>query len=137
MDQPKTNSPIKGSALVWILGAGVLIILGGLLIGTVLTPLLFPQNYEASTQAQEVDQLFRFLLIVGGAVFLLVEGAILFSVLRFRVKPDDMTDGPSVHGNRTLEFVWTLIPSITVAVLAVYSYQVFVSTRAPQPNEQQ
>ena len=134
MNVRNPNTSSRGSnAILWIVIAGLVIIAGGFLIAT-LTPTVLPA--EASAQAVQVDQLFRFMLTIGGAIFLLVQGVLAFSVIRFRARRGDMTDGPAVHGNTTLEFIWTAIPAVIVLVLTIYSYQVWTSTRAPQPNEQ-
>jgi cytochrome c oxidase subunit 2 len=118
---------------VWIIAAGLAIILGGLALAS-FTPSIFPT--EGSVQAQQVDALFRFMLFIGGAIFLLVNGVLLFSIIRFRAKKGDMSDGPPIHGNTTLEFVWTVIPAVIVLVLTIYSFQVWTSITAPQENEQ-
>ncbi len=76
------------------------------------------------------------MLAIGGAIFLLVNGVLLFSVIRFRAKKGDNSDGPPIQGNTTLEFVWTVIPAIIVAAITIYSYQVWTANTAPQPNEQ-
>jgi cytochrome c oxidase subunit 2 len=129
---PNTSSR-GGNAILWIVIAGLLIIAGGFLIAT-LTPTILPT--QASAQSVQVDDLFRFMLTIGGAIFLLVQGVLAFSVIRFRARKGDVSDGPPIHGNTTLEFVWTAIPAVIVLVLTIYSYQVWTSTRAPQPNEQ-
>ncbi|MFO7323728.1 MAG: cytochrome c oxidase subunit II [Chloroflexota bacterium] len=126
------SSGRSSSAIIWIVLAGLAIIAGGFLIAT-LTPSLLPA--QASAQAVEVDELFRFLLTIGGAIFLLVQGVLAFSVVRFRARAGDTSDGPPIHGNTTLEFVWTAIPAVIVLVITIYSYQVWTTTRAPQPNE--
>jgi len=120
-------------SLIWIIAAGLAIILGGLLIAS-FTPAIFPA--QGSTQAQQVDTLFRFMLAIGGAIFLLVNGVLLYSVIRFRARKGDNSDGPPIHGNTTLEFTWTVIPAVIVLILTIYSFQVWTSIRAPQPNEQ-
>jgi cytochrome c oxidase subunit II len=122
----------SGNPIIWIVVAGLAIIVGGFLISLV-TPALFP--VEGSTQAQQVDGLFRFMLVIAGAIFLLVQGVLGYSVLRFRAPKGDTSDGPAIHGNTTLEFVWTVIPAVLVLSITIYAYQVFQSTRAPQPNE--
>ena len=74
---------------------GVLLIAGGFLFATA-TPLLFPE--QASAEATQVDDLFRILLMIGGAIFLLVQGLLAFSVWRFRAKAGDTSDGVVMHG---------------------------------------
>lgn len=133
MDLGKLNTNGRSSSLVWIIAAGLAIILGGLALAS-FTPSIFPT--EGSVQAQQVDALFRFMLFIGGAIFLLVNGVLLFSIIRFRAKKGDMSDGPPIHGNTTLEFVWTVIPAVIVLVLTIYSFQVWTSITAPQANEQ-
>jgi cytochrome c oxidase subunit II len=111
---------------------GVLLIAGGFLFATA-TPLLFPE--QASAEAKQVDDLFRILLVIGGAIFLLVQGLLAFSVWRFRAKAGDTSDGIVMHGNSTLEIIWTAIPAVIVFLLTILSYQVFVSIQSPKDGE--
>lgn len=127
------GTPAGGQSLtiIWIIAAALGIIFGGLLIGT-LAPTILPQ--QASAEAEQVDALFQFMLAIGGSVFLLVVGVLLYAVVRFRARPGDRSDGIPLHGNSTLELVWTLIPIVIVIILTVYSYQVWISTRTIMPN---
>jgi len=119
--------------IVPIAVGGVLIVVGGLLISQ-LAPSAFP--VQASAESEQIDTLFTVLLGIGGAIFLLVQGLLLYSVLRFGVKPDDMSDGPTIHGNTLLELIWTAIPAVIVLVLVIYSYSVWVDIRQVRDNEQ-
>ncbi len=51
-------------------------------------------------------------------VFVLVEGALLYAIFRFRGKPND-AEPRQVHGNTTIEIVWTVIPALILAAIAV------------------
>jgi cytochrome c oxidase subunit 2 len=126
----RSNSNI--GVLVPILLAGIGIVVGGLIIGQ-FTSVVFPT--QASAESEQVDSLFQVLLIIGGAIFLLVQGLLLYSVIRFRVKPDDTEDGPTIHGNTLLELVWTAIPAVIVLVLVIYSYQVWIDVREAKDGE--
>jgi cytochrome c oxidase subunit 2 len=126
------SSKLSLSTVVIIAVVGVLLVAGGFLISSA-TPLLFPP--QASAEAIQVDQIAHYLLLIGGSIFLLVQGALIYSVLRFRAKPGDATDGPHIHGNTTLEIAWTVAPAIIVAVLAIISWQVFNQLQTPKPNE--
>lgn len=90
---------------------------------------------QASIQAQNTDSLFYIFLLIGAMVFFLVQGLLAYSVIRFRANPLDVTDGPAVHGNTTLEIVWTVIPAIIVVVLAVLSFVVWDTNNQVQANE--
>ena len=63
--------------------------------------------------------LYDFVFYIAAAIFLLVEGLIIYSAFRFRRKPGDDELPPQTHGNNLVEIVWTLIPTIIVAVLFV------------------
>lgn len=131
-----SNSTRNGSSIsiIWIIVGGLAIIFGGLLIGTVV-PFILP--IEGSAEAQQVDGLFRFMLVIGGAIFLLVNGVLVYSIIRFRARTNDYADGPPIQGNTTLELVWTLIPAIIVTVLTIYAYSVWVNIQSEKPNEQE
>lgn len=126
------NASMSTRTIFMIVAAGIVMIGGGLLIGQTM-PSFFPP--EASAQSQQIDSLFKILLVIGGAIFLLVQGLLLYSVIAFRAKPDDTTDAPHIHGNTTLEIVWTAIPAVIVTVLTILSYNVWVSIREEQPVE--
>ena len=51
-------------------------------------------------------------------VFILVEGALLYAVFRFRGKPTD-PEPHQIHGNTTIEIIWTIIPAAILAAIAV------------------
>ena len=108
-----------------------LVVAGGVLV-SLFTPVILPQ--QASLQARNTDGLAQLLLLIGGAVFFLVQGLLLYAIVRFRAKPNDTGDGVPFHGNATLEIVWTIIPSIVVVILAILSYQVWVTNNTPQEN---
>lgn len=73
-------------------------------------------------QAQKIDDLVTPVFAVAGVVFILINGAILFLIFRFRRRRDDV-DGVNepvqMHGNPRLEWAWTILPAIVLASLAV------------------
>ncbi len=85
-------------------------------------------------RAELVDQLFRVMLGVSAVIFLVVEGGLVYAVLRFRRQPGDQEDGPPIHGNTALEIVWTLIPVVIVVSISLYSYQVLTKSELPGEN---
>jgi cytochrome c oxidase subunit 2 len=74
------------------------------------------------------DQTFYWAL----GVFILVEGALLYSVFRFRGRPED-PEPSQIHGNTTIEIVWTLIPALILAAIAVPTVKgIFETNTTPQ-----
>lgn len=109
----------------------LLIAVGYLVATTVDLSWLMPA--QASERSVVIDRLFRFMMGIAVVVFLIVEGALIYAVLRFRQKPGDERDAAPIHGNNTLEIVWTLIPAVIVAVIGVYSYRVLTDVeRVPE-----
>jgi cytochrome c oxidase subunit II len=80
---------------------------------------------QASASAPLVDGFFNVMVMIGTALFLLVEGAILFSMIQFRRREGDETDGLPIEGNLPLEAFWTAIPAVICIALGVYSVFVF------------
>lgn len=80
---------------------------------------------EVSEQAPLVDRFFNLMMTIAAALFLVVEGAIIFAVIRFRRRPGDDTDAPPIHGNLPLEIFWTAIPAVIVIGLGLYSVEVY------------
>ena len=65
------------------------------------------------------------LLGVTGAIFVLVEGALLLFVIRFRNagRPRE-AEGPQIRGHTRLELLWTAIPVVILAgIIAVVFYK--------------
>ena len=55
---------------------------------------------------------------------------IVYSIFKFRARPDDDSDGPPIHGHTGLEIVWTLIPTVLVTAIAIVSAIVLVPNDA-------
>jgi cytochrome c oxidase subunit 2 len=80
---------------------------------------------EATTEAQHVDDLFSFLVAVGTFILLGLVGMMLYSVLFYRAKPDDYSEGHPSRGDARLEILWTAIPVFLVGWLAVRNASIY------------
>jgi cytochrome c oxidase subunit II len=80
---------------------------------------------QASEQAPLVDDLFNVMVTIGTALFIVVQGAIVYFMIRFRQRKGDETDGLPIEGNLPLEAFWTAIPAVIVVGLGLYSVVVF------------
>ncbi|MBD2493206.1 cytochrome c oxidase subunit II [Nostoc sp. FACHB-280] len=99
-------------------------------IGLTLASLWYGQNHgllptAASDEAILIDGLFNSMMTVSVGIFLLVEGALIYSVIKYRRRAGDQEDGPPVEGNVPLEILWTAIPAIIVIGISVYSFEVY------------
>ena len=75
----------------------------------------------ASREAGRIDFVFWFVVIICIVIFAIVVAVILYSVTHFRAQPDDLSDGPPIHGHTGLEIVWTLIPTVLVTAIGIVS----------------
>ncbi|HIK37061.1 MAG: cytochrome c oxidase subunit II [Geminocystis sp.] len=110
--------------------SNIITLLAGILL--TLISLWYGQHHgllpaAASEEAEAVDGLFNFMMTIATGLFLIVEGALVYCIVRFRRKKNDRTDGPPVEGNVPLEILWTAIPTIIVFILALYSFEVYNS----------
>jgi cytochrome c oxidase subunit 2 len=80
---------------------------------------------QASEQAFLVDRFFNVMVTIATALFLVVQGAIVWFIIQFRQRAGDETDGVPIEGNFSLEIVWTAIPAIIVIGLGIYSVDVY------------
>jgi cytochrome c oxidase subunit 2 len=75
---------------------------------------------EPKTEAaKSVFTLYNIVFAMGVAVFLGVEGFIVYAIFRYRRKDDRLP--PQTHGNTLVEIIWTAIPTVIVLILFVLS----------------
>jgi cytochrome c oxidase subunit 2 len=67
-------------------------------------------------------------------VFILVEGALVYAIFRFRGKPGD-PEPKQIHGNTTVEILWTAIPALILAAIAVPTVKGIFATAATPHGE--
>lgn len=89
----------------------------------------------AGPYAQAPHDLIIVVALIALAVFVLVQGLLIYSVVRFRERKDDDGSLPvQVHGNTRLEVLWTVIPAVILAAIAVPTVQMIFETMA-EPEE--
>jgi cytochrome c oxidase subunit 2 len=108
------------------------------LIGTVLVAVLVLAGCGSLTPVtdvgEEVRDLYNVLFAVAAVIFVLVEAAIVFAVVRYRRRSDMLP--PQFHGNNLLEVAWTVVPLLIVATLFVLTWGVLnrVEAKADDPR---
>lgn len=121
------NGLVLSRYLRWLLpvlfGIGLLFI-AGCDVGN--SSILDPQGPVAS---QESD-LFWFILIVATIVFVLVEAVLIYSVFRFRARPDS-PEPRQIHGNTKLEIWWTIVPSLILFLVLGLTVRTLFSIQEP------
>ncbi|MDE2777545.1 MAG: hypothetical protein OXI77_16590 [Chloroflexota bacterium] len=132
MENTRSNIPSISPAAVVVTAVFLLVSVIGINWFATYVPVVLPE--QASAESKSVDELFYILMIIGGVVFFLIQGMLLISVIAFRARPGDDSDGPTYQGNPLLEIVWTIIPAMVVVFLAVVSYNIWTQNSEPKAS---
>ncbi len=118
-------------------GSIVRITIYGVLAGIAASTIAVLVPWLPTSASEEMDRIeftFWFTTVICIGVFAVVAAAIVYSVLNFRVQPEDESDGPPIHGHTGLEIVWTAIPAVLVTAISVVSAIVLARNDDPGPN---
>lgn len=87
-------------------------------------------TFHANTEFNAaIDHLWNRLLFLGTLVFVLVEGLLIYAVFRYR-RRENSAAPKQVHGNATLEILWTAIPALVLVFIAVPTVRTIFRTQA-------
>ena len=70
-----------------------------------------------------------------GIIFVVTEGALVWSMIRFRSKGDETTEPPQIYGSNPIELAWTVIPILIVFVLFLVTTRTIYSLDLQEPPE--
>lgn len=89
-----------------------------------------------SPGAEAINASYKWVLFFTGAIFVIVQGALLWFIVRYRRRRRDrLDDGAQVHGNTNLELAWTIAPVlILVAIGGFVFYKLPEIVDAPAAN---
>ena len=85
--------------------------------------------------AREIQELFMPILWIAVAIFVLVQGYLIYSIVRFRRRSDSDPIPVQVHGDARLEAVWTLAPAVIVIALAVMTFRTIAAQAQDPPAD--
>jgi cytochrome c oxidase subunit 2 len=105
----------------WLLSAGLA---SSVLVSLVLAPNAFANFITPKTggspNADQIHSLYLIILYVAAVVFVIVEGALVYSVYKFRAKK--VRTAAQIHGNTRLEIGWTIAAATILVVLTVVTF---------------
>lgn len=96
-----------------------------------------PQNSlnPAGPEARKIDDLFNLVFWIATVIFVIVEAALIYVVIRYRRRREDQ-QVKQVHGSPRLEIAWTIIPVVILAIVAVPTLRTIFDLRSePDPSE--
>ncbi len=93
----------------------------------------FTPESGGSPQADDIDTLYKITLYVAIVIFLIVEGTLIWSLVRHRAR----RGGPEaiqIRGNTPLELGWTLGAALILVVLTVITFVYLDDIKNPPPS---
>jgi cytochrome c oxidase subunit II len=114
--------------LVLVLLLAVALVLA--LAGTAFADAISPES-GGSSNADEIDSLYKLILAVAVVIFLGVEGALFYSLFKFRARKGAVA--AQIRGNTRLEIGWTVGAALVLVILAVFTFAKLDDIRNP-PN---
>jgi cytochrome c oxidase subunit 2 len=84
-----------------------------------------------SPNANEIDSLYKIVLYVALVIFALVEGGLLYALIKFRKRKGAVP--AQIHGNTRLEVGWTVAAAVILVGLAVLTFVKLPAIQNP-PN---
>ena len=73
-----------------------------------------------SPNADQISSLYKIILYIAAVVFVVVEGALVYSVYRFRARRNRVA--AQIHGNTRLEIGWTVAAALILVILTVVTF---------------
>lgn len=86
-----------------------------------------------STEAKSIYSLFAMILTLATIVFVLVEGVLVYTVIKHRNRPPE--SAVQTHGNTKLEVAWTTAPAVILFVIMGFTLQTMYEVRGPSPAD--
>ncbi|HEU4573072.1 MAG TPA: cytochrome c oxidase subunit II transmembrane domain-containing protein, partial [Candidatus Limnocylindrales bacterium] len=129
------SRPSTSSIIGWLVLAVVLVglaVLVALNAGPIWNSFFPPE--AKSVQGKEIRNLYDIVFIIAAIIFFVVEGLIIWTVLRYRRKPGDDELPPQTHGNNLAEVIWTLIPTGITLFLFFISWATLNNVEATTPS---
>ena len=117
MPQPTRRRSTRLCALATVLGlcGALALVLAPSAMANFITP-----KSGGSPNANSIDTLYKLILYVAIAVFVIVEGALVYSVYKFRAKRGAVA--AQIHGNTRLEIGWTVAAALILVVITVITF---------------
>jgi cytochrome c oxidase subunit 2 len=119
---PRALTPARSASPARALSIALLAALGiALLVAPVALADVFTPESGGSPNADKIDSLYKIILYVAIVIFLLVEGTLLWSLIKYRARRRG-PEAAQIHGNTPLEVGWTIGAATILVVLTVVTF---------------
>jgi len=88
-----------------------------------------PDSQSGSPNAENIDTLYKLLMVLGGLVFITVEGALIWSFFRYKAKRGRVA--AQIHGNTRLEIGWTVAAAVLLVLITAVTFIMLPGIKNP------
>ena len=89
--------------------------------GEALADAVTPESGGGSPNAEHIDTLYKIALYIAIVIFLIVEGTLIWSLVKFRARRGG-PEAVQIRGNTPLELGWTVAAALILVVLTVVTF---------------
>jgi cytochrome c oxidase subunit II len=104
----------------WVLLAAVMSSALSLVLAPSASANLLTPKAGGSPNADQIHSLYTIILVLAAVVFVVVEGALIYSLYKFRAKKARVA--AQIHGNTRLEIGWTIGAALILVVITVVTF---------------
>ena len=94
---------------------------------------LFTPESGGSENANDIDTLYKITLYVAIVIFLIVEGTLIWSLVKYRMRRGG-PEAAQIRGNTPLEMGWTVAAALILVVLTVVKFLYLDDIENPPPS---
>jgi cytochrome c oxidase subunit II len=94
---------------------------------------LTPESGGGSKNAEDIDTLYKITLYIALVIFLIVEGTLIWSIVRYRHRRGG-EEPAQIRGNTPLEVGWTVGAALILVVLTVVTFLYLNGIKNPPPS---
>jgi cytochrome c oxidase subunit II len=93
----------------------------------------FTPESGGSQNADDIDTLFKITLYIGIVIFLIVEGTLIWALVKYRGRRG-APEAAQIRGNTPLELGWTVAAALILVVLTVVTFLYLDDIENPPPS---
>jgi len=130
LGQTRTSPRPRHRRTPWL--AALTVVAVGLLAPAVAAADFWTPESGGSSNADAIDNLFKFTLVIAAFIFFGVEGALFYSLIKFKARKGAVA--AQIRGNTRLEIAWTIGAAAIVLVLAIATFVTLPAIRNPDDS---
>ncbi len=127
LGQTRTTSRPRHRHTPWL--AALAVVGLSLLVPAVAAADFWTPESGGSSNADAIDDLYKFTLVIAAVIFFGVEGALFYSLIKFKARKGAVA--AQIRGNTRLEIAWTIGAAAIVLVLAIATLVTLPAIRNP------